>query len=571
VSIDLYENTHALYVGSIPDYTTQSYTAANFDLPPAPFIAGCIPSFGRPEGGDEVIIQGQNFDKVTAVYFNSSPVSSFQILNDSALLVTTPPWDGGNEKAIIRVVTPWNEGTRSTIFEYYAANRRPLLSSIGGKVGMETKPLSFSVSATDPDGDPLVFSAELTNGGTLSTIGATFTDNGNGTGTFNWTPTLGQAGDYSVQFIVADSLGLSDTETIIITVDHLIDIASVDPQGGQAFVQITFTGILQQSTDFINWVNVSPQPTSPWVTPADQSMMFFRASPGGKTVGYNRITIPGNTDVRLSLPFSQNAEGTFSVSTATASGVTVANTLTPGAYANSYYVRFTSGNGAGLWSTISNNGTNSLDLADLGLLNYVNSGDTFRVYRHHTLGSVFPNSLFNVSYTSGSKILIYENNLAAMSQNKAAVNTATYITSGGGMWVGAGVSNNTILKPETQFILRNNASPQFQVITLGAVPDYSVSMLIAPNGDLVIGSGYPVPVVLRDSGLAGNLQKVLFYDNNAVGQNKAANKTATYSSGSGTWVGAGVTGNELISASEAVTLRLPVGETGTKATIPKPF
>jgi hypothetical protein len=184
---------------------------------------------------------------------------------------------------------------------------------------------------------------------------------------------------------------------------------------------------------------------------------------------------------------------------------------------------------------------------------------------------VFPNSLFNVAYTSGSKILIFENNLAAMSQNKAATKTATYTTAGGGQWVGAGITSNTILKPETQFILRNNSATSFLVTTTGVVPDYAVSMRIAPNGDLVIGSGYPRPVVLKDSGLHGNLRKVLFFDNSAVGQNKAAIKTATYSTASGTWVGAGVTGNELITASEAVTLRLPVGEAGTKVSVYKPY
>jgi hypothetical protein len=218
-SIDLYENTHALYIGSISDYTTQSYTAANFDLPPAPFIAGCIPSYGRPEGGDEVIIKGQEFDNVTAVYFNTSSVPSFQILNDSTLLVTTPPWDGGSEKAIIRVVTPWNEGTRSTIFEYYAANRRPVLNAIGNQLGSQGNLLTFAVSSSDPDGDPLSYLVTMADGSPISTIGASFIDNGNGTGTFNWTPATGQGVQaYGLKFLVQDAAGLADEEGITITV-----------------------------------------------------------------------------------------------------------------------------------------------------------------------------------------------------------------------------------------------------------------------------------------------------------------------------------------------------------------
>lgn len=88
----------------------------------------------------------------------------------------------------------------------------------------------------------------------------------------------------------------------------------------------------------------------------------------------------------------------------------------------------------------------------------------------------------------------------------------------------------------------------------------------------MIGSGYPVPVVLKDSGLGANQRQVYFYNNDASGINKSAVKTAAYTtSGGGRWIGSGVTGNELIGASESVTLRLPAGETMSKVTIVKPY
>lgn len=58
-----------------------------------------------------------------------------------------------------------------------------------------------------------------------------------------------------------------------------IELALTDPQpqNGMVSIQITFTGILQQSTDGVNWTDVTPQPTSPWVTTADQAVMLYRA------------------------------------------------------------------------------------------------------------------------------------------------------------------------------------------------------------------------------------------------------------------------------------------------------
>lgn len=275
----------------------------------------------------------------------------------------------------------------------------------------------------------------------------------------------------------------------------------------------------------------------------------------------------------MTVPFTQPIEGTFTVSSFEAGGVTVSSTLTAGQYANAYYVRFISGRAAGLWTTITNNGVGDFTLADAGVLALVDQSSQFRVYKHHTLGSLFPKGMYGVSYTNGTTVLIYANNIAAMQQNKSAAKTASYTTSGGGRWTGSGISSTTILPPETLFIVRNNSSSALTMYTMGYVPDYTVQMLIAPAGDLVIGSGYPTPVVLNNSGLGGSTGRtVLFYDANATGTNKSASKTASYTtSGGGRWTGSGITGNELIYPSQAVTLRLPAGETATQITISRPY
>ncbi|MBN1587107.1 MAG: TIGR02597 family protein [Candidatus Omnitrophica bacterium] len=300
----------------------------------------------------------------------------------------------------------------------------------------------------------------------------------------------------------------------------------------------------------------------------------LQSASAAEVVGVSRVVVPPQTDVHLSLPFSRNPVGEYTVaSIVPGSGVTVADVLVPGAYADTYYVRFVDQDAEGLWATIDDNGTGSITLLDPAILNFVDPGDTFRVYEHHTLGSVFPPFMFGKSYVAGTKVLIFKNDLSAMAQNLSADRVATYTTAAGGVWFGSGgVTSATILEPETQFILRNVSDSELQFIAFGKAADFSVSRLVAANGDLNIGTGYPVPVVLKNAGIEGNQRKVLFYDNAASGQNKSASKVASYTTGAGgLWFGNGVTGNELINPSESITFRLPVSEAGTKVTFTKPY
>ncbi|HEU4436587.1 MAG TPA: Ig-like domain-containing protein, partial [candidate division Zixibacteria bacterium] len=73
-------------------------------------------------------------------------------------------------------------------------NRAPVLNAIGSKVTNENQLLQFRISATDPDGTVPTFSTV----GLLA--GATFVDSLNGAGSFSWTPSFTQSGNYNVTF-----------------------------------------------------------------------------------------------------------------------------------------------------------------------------------------------------------------------------------------------------------------------------------------------------------------------------------------------------------------------------------
>jgi len=103
-------------------------------------------------------------------------------------------------------------GTSITVTGPVPENHAPTLSAPPTKQVNEGAPLSFTVTASDQDNDDVALSA---NG---LPSGATFTDHGNNTGTFSWTPSSTQSGTYGVAFLGNDGHGGTATASTTITV-----------------------------------------------------------------------------------------------------------------------------------------------------------------------------------------------------------------------------------------------------------------------------------------------------------------------------------------------------------------
>ncbi len=86
------------------------------------------------------------------------------------------------------------------------ANNLPVLAPIGDKSVEERNVLSFTISATDAENDPIIYSTNAQ--GTLNPI----------TGVYSWTPS--ETGIYTVWFKSTDTYAGSDSETITITVNE---------------------------------------------------------------------------------------------------------------------------------------------------------------------------------------------------------------------------------------------------------------------------------------------------------------------------------------------------------------
>ena len=72
----------------------------------------------------------------------------------------------------------------------------------------------FSVTTTGSPTPTLVLTGALPSG-------VTFTDNGNNTGTFSWTPGSTQSGSYTVTFTGNDGHGGTDAASTVITVNDV--------------------------------------------------------------------------------------------------------------------------------------------------------------------------------------------------------------------------------------------------------------------------------------------------------------------------------------------------------------
>jgi len=125
-----------------------------------------------------------------------------------------------------------------------AINQPPMLNLIGARSTNEGDFLNFTISATDADGDQLVYSAfNLPEG-------ASFDPN---TQTFSWTPRYDQAGVYTVHFVVSDG-ELSDAEEVTITVVQLNEDGDVNGDGAANVLDMVLVGQHWGETGLTGWI-----------------------------------------------------------------------------------------------------------------------------------------------------------------------------------------------------------------------------------------------------------------------------------------------------------------------------
>ena len=127
------------------------------------------------------------------------------------------------------------EATVTVTVSGTAPNDPPVLNSIGARSVTMGDTLTISVSATDLDGPPLLETSAVN----LPT-GASFVDNGSGSGEFTWTPVSGDdsGSPYYVTFIAEDGAGATDTEIVEISVSAASTGFQQDPTTGLLSIEL---------------------------------------------------------------------------------------------------------------------------------------------------------------------------------------------------------------------------------------------------------------------------------------------------------------------------------------------
>ena len=170
--------------------------------------------------------------------FSTSGLPSFATLTDNGdgtgSLDVAPGFDDGGTFTITVTVT--DDGTPvlsdSETFDLTvtSTNRAPELAPIGNQSVAEGETLTVPLSATDPDGDALAFSA------TGLPAFSTLTDNGDGTGSLDFAPDFDDGGTFTITVTVTDdgTPVLSDSETFDLTVTSTNRAPELAPIGNQS-------------------------------------------------------------------------------------------------------------------------------------------------------------------------------------------------------------------------------------------------------------------------------------------------------------------------------------------------
>jgi len=104
-------------------------------------------------------------------------------------------------------------------------NNPPIIDPIDPKTVKEGETLAFTVSATDPDGDPITYFLEPIKDKIYPANAALEETNG----AFEWTPATGDTGVYYAKVRVADDKGGEDAAALLITIDG--SLATIVPPG----------------------------------------------------------------------------------------------------------------------------------------------------------------------------------------------------------------------------------------------------------------------------------------------------------------------------------------------------
>jgi len=234
-----------------------------------PTLISVQPNSGPYIGGTAVTISGTGFDMNGAdVDFGGGLLTSVIVVSPYEITGLTPIGVVGPIDVTVTNTAALLSSNILTGGFTYLGNQAPVLDPIGPQAGTEGENINFIILASDPDATIPTLSAETLPGT------ATFVDNGDGTGVFDWTPLYTEAAAYQVLFIAGDGI-VADSEFVDINVTEAgnqaptldpvatpqtvaensnlnFDIVSSDPDGTVPTLSATGTPVNATFVDNLN-------------------------------------------------------------------------------------------------------------------------------------------------------------------------------------------------------------------------------------------------------------------------------------------------------------------------------
>ncbi|RMH89405.1 MAG: hypothetical protein D6681_14515, partial [Calditrichaeota bacterium] len=180
--------------------------------------------------------------------FGTAPLSGSGVLVNLIFDVVGQP---GDTTALTFTTFIFNAGTPAAATTdgrliIRLPNQPPVIDPIPDQTMNEGETLNVPVSASDPEGNNITLTAV-----NVPSFGS-FTDNGNGTGSFTFTPGFDDAGVYpNIQVIATDdgSPNRSDTTAFTLTVNNVNRAPTVDPIPDQSMDEGTTLNVPVSASD----------------------------------------------------------------------------------------------------------------------------------------------------------------------------------------------------------------------------------------------------------------------------------------------------------------------------------
>ncbi len=191
----------------------QSFVVAVANVDRAPAITSVAPTDATEGQLYRYDVEASDPDAGDSLTFSLDTAPAGMVIDGVTGIVEWTPGNGqaGNHDVVVRVTdTAGLSDTQPFTIAVAAPNQAPSITSVAPTAATEGQPYRYDVDAIDPDaGDVLVFSLDSAPAGMAIDQAS---------GVISWTPAAGQAGDHQVTVRVADSGGLTDSQTFTITV-----------------------------------------------------------------------------------------------------------------------------------------------------------------------------------------------------------------------------------------------------------------------------------------------------------------------------------------------------------------